>query len=535
MTQVGRYQIVEELGRGAMGIVYKALDPTIGRTVAIKAIRLTEFQDPDERERIHQRLWREARSAGVLSHPNIVTIFDLIEQDSAAYIVMECVNGASLGHLFRRGALPPRPELLRYLRQVAEALDYAHQKGVVHRDVKPGNIIISDDALDGQSLAKMADFGVAKFISQETTHSGTMIGTPSYLSPEQIETDVADARSDQFSLAVVTYELLTGQKPFDSENLSGLFYQICKLSPKPADQLNPLLPSASSRVLMRGLSKEPSQRFATCTEMVTALENSLGEVSEYVAVAEPVISLPAGRARRFREEEESDTNTHHKAVWPIGVAVGLAAALLCAALLVYRSRTVASVAATAPSLTGSVSPNPAGREVPGPLAERQGRDEKLHKPRQTTVLVPEQTGHDKAASDGSIAVSFQTEPAGARVQVDEQPDMQCTSPCMLRLSSGRHTMIATETGYETARRIFNVPADNPMSILLERSMGVLLITSDPSGSDVTVDGKPSGKTPVTLHLSAGPHQISMTSGDQHHEETVNVVSDEFISRNLKWQ
>lgn len=511
-----------------MGVVYKAMDPTIGRSVAIKSIRLSEFQDSDERERIHQRLWREARSAGVLSHPNIVTIFDVVEQNSAAYIVMEYVSGQSLGHLFRRGALPERADLLRYLRQVAEALDYAHQRGVVHRDVKPGNIIISELAVDGKSLAKVADFGVAKFISQDTTHSGTMIGTPSYISPEQIEGAASDGRADQFSLAVVIYELLTGQKPFDSENLSGLFYQICKQSPKPAEQLNPLLSTGVGKALARGLAKEPDQRFPTCSDLLFALESSFAVQAEVRVPLEPIIELPPIRPRRSRMEEDTDVTPRRRvpaAAW----FAGGAAVLVALGLALYRPSgpSAASPPAPAPS---SAPATP--KKAPAPT-EHDDR-----KPAQTQVKVPAEPASKQTASTTTptlLPVTFETDPGGAAVEVDDRPDVTCTSPCTVHLSSGRHTLEATAAGFNVARRIFNVPGESDLSITLERSMGVLLITSQPSGSNVIVDGKPSGQTPVTLHLSAGPHQVELTRGNQRHEETITLQTDEFASRNLRWQ
>lgn len=197
-----------------MGVVYKAIDPSLGRTVAIKTIRLADFQDPDERERLRTRLLKEAQLAGVLSHPNIVTVYDVLEQNDFAYIFLEYVQGDSLESMLRKGSLPL--DLLQYLRQVADALDYAHSKGVVHRDIKPANIIIADEGLQNQPIAKIADFGVARFVSHEMTHNGTIIGTPNYMSPEQIQGTTVDGRSDQFSFAVVVYEALTGAKPFST-------------------------------------------------------------------------------------------------------------------------------------------------------------------------------------------------------------------------------------------------------------------------------------------------------------------------------
>lgn len=285
MNQVGRYQIVEELGRGAMGVVYKALDPAIGRTVAIKTIRLSELNEAGERQRVRDRLLREAQSAGVLSHPNIITVYDVLEEEDFAYIFIEYVNGSSLEKMLRKWSLPASDTLLHFLRQVAEALDYAHRKGIIHRDIKPANIIISEGAPNGEPVAKIADFGVAKFVSHEMTHSGTMIGTPNYMSPEQIQGTIVDGRSDQFSLAVVVYELLCGEKPFSADNLPALFYLICKHDPKPVEQLNPALNETVDKVMHRALAKDPTERFPSCGDFIGALSIALGECPGWAPMA----------------------------------------------------------------------------------------------------------------------------------------------------------------------------------------------------------------------------------------------------------
>jgi serine/threonine-protein kinase len=276
VNQVGRYEIVEELGRGAMGVVYKALDPTIGRTIAVKAIRLSDLPDPVERKRVRDRLLREAQSAGILSHPNIVTIYDILEQEDMAYIFMEYVNGSSLEKALRTKSLPEKTALLDVLRQVAGALDYAHRKGIIHRDIKPANVMFACSGPHSESVTKITDFGVAKFASHDLTQSGTMIGTPNYMSPEQIQGLTADARSDQFSLAVMMYEVLAGVKPFESDNLPTLFYWICKEEPKPVHEINPTLNVNVHEVLRRALAKTPNDRFSSCSEFIGALGVVLG-------------------------------------------------------------------------------------------------------------------------------------------------------------------------------------------------------------------------------------------------------------------
>ena len=193
-----------------MGVVYRAQDPAIGRVVAIKTIRLGDLADAAEQAKLRQRLTREAQSAGVLSHPGIVTIYDVAEQDELAYISMEYVDGPTLERMMVSD--PPDARLvLDILAQTAAALDYAHKRGIVHRDIKPANIMIHE-----RSVAKVTDFGVARIQSHQMTQAGSMVGTPNYMSPEQIQGKPVDGRSDQFSLAVIAYELLSGEKPFQA-------------------------------------------------------------------------------------------------------------------------------------------------------------------------------------------------------------------------------------------------------------------------------------------------------------------------------
>jgi serine/threonine protein kinase len=266
VQQVGRYQIVGELGRGAMGIVYQALDPAIGRTIAIKSIRLEDLTDTTERERLRERLVREAQSAGILSHPGIVTIYDIAEENGMAYIFMEFVNGPPLEKMLLREQTPDKETLLSIFRQTAAALDYAHKKGIVHRDIKPANIMIHEDG-----TAKVTDFGVAKIVSQQMTIAGTMMGTPSYMSPEQVQGAVVNGRADQFSLAVIAYEILTGEKPFVAEYLPTLRFKIVREDPLPAQRLNPTLGPQVDTVLRKALAKTPADRYENCVEFINAL------------------------------------------------------------------------------------------------------------------------------------------------------------------------------------------------------------------------------------------------------------------------
>src|SRR5690242_11348157 len=268
MDRIGRYQIVKELGRGAMGVVYQAVDPTIGRHVAIKTIRLGELDDPDERAKLRERLFREARSAGILSHPGIVTIYDMEEQGDVAFIAMEFVDGPTLDQLLSGREPIAREQLMSILRQTAAALDYAHAKGIVHRDIKPANIMIASDG-----AVKITDFGIAKVTtSQQYTQTGTILGTPNYMSPEQVQGLAVTGRADQFSLSVIAFEMLTGDRPFTGEHLTTVVYKIVAEDPPPVQRLNPTLGPQIDAVLRRGLMKKPEGRYGLCIEFVNGLD-----------------------------------------------------------------------------------------------------------------------------------------------------------------------------------------------------------------------------------------------------------------------
>jgi serine/threonine-protein kinase len=254
-----------------MGVVYRALDPRIGRTVAVKSIRLGEISDPSELKRLRDRLEREARSAGALSHRNIVTIYDILEEEKLVHLFMEFVNGPSLERMLADRKLPSKEDVLEFFKQVASALDYAHRVGIVHRDVKPSNLMLHFEKHTSEQVAKITDFGVAKFVSQQMTQAGSMMGTPSYMAPEQIEGSQVSGQTDQFALAAVAYEVLTGEKPFAADYLPTLFFRIVREDPQPAMEVNPLLSPEIDVVLQRGLAKNAADRFETCADFITAL------------------------------------------------------------------------------------------------------------------------------------------------------------------------------------------------------------------------------------------------------------------------
>jgi serine/threonine-protein kinase len=290
----GRYEILAELGRGAMGVVYKARDPKINRVVAVKTVSLVG-QPPEEEQEYRQRFFREAEAAGCLSHPGIVTIFDVGEEPEthAPYIVMEFVGGQSLDKLLSRDDHKlPLQTALQLTFELAEALDCAHGQGVVHRDLKPANILITDDG-----HAKIADFGVAKLNLANHTLAGRALGTPAYMSPEQLNGEAVDGRSDLFSLGVILYTVLTGYRPFQGNSAVTVSFKVVNRDPMPATLLDTELPPGLDYIISRAMAKDPAQRYQRGMEMVLDIQALREGREPWSKTKQPGWSPEAGAAQ----------------------------------------------------------------------------------------------------------------------------------------------------------------------------------------------------------------------------------------------
>ena len=267
LGRIGKYELRHHIGRGAMGIVYEAFDTVIERRVALKVLR-TDVYAAEQVADMRARFKREAHSAGRLSHPNIVTIFDYGEHDGSPYIVMDLMEGEELARSLEAGARMALPQVVRVMEQLLSALAYAHDRGVVHRDLKPSNVFVLRDG-----TIKVVDFGLARIEASNLTETGTMLGTPAYMSPEQFLGLPADARSDLFSLGVILYQMLTGDKPFTGSPTT-IMQKVLRQEPVEPSVLNPTLSAAWDEVIKRALAKKPDQRV-----------HSARQLGEYVRLA----------------------------------------------------------------------------------------------------------------------------------------------------------------------------------------------------------------------------------------------------------
>jgi serine/threonine protein kinase len=529
VDQIGRYRILDELGRGATGVVYRAQDPAIGRTIAIKTIRLLDFTDESERERLRERLFREAQSAGMLSHPNIVTIYDIAEENGLAYIFMECVDGLPLEKVLNSQDPPLRGDVaLTILRQTATALDYAHKKGIVHRDIKPANILIHE-----RTHAKITDFGVAKIMSQQMTQSGVMMGTPNYMSPEQVQGHAVDGRADQFSLAVIAYEMLTGEKPFLADQLPALLFRIVREDPVAPQRLNPTLGPQVEMVLRKALAKSASDRYGTCIEFVDALAGALQSspgwhplprssahsmptfmgpavtppvprpaAGKPIAPAAapraepPVISSPGPAPRGLRDRDDAPGNPLLKTLVWLLVSIGLVGlALFGAQKYLFNRNAEPAPAAAAETQPPNALPADNSPSKPSPVGQAQVSDNAT-KPAPASDKPPEATAPESP------------KPRASAETTDDEPKTVETPPPAQR-TSVPPPATAPKPGFEQSVQFL----------------------TEPPGAQVIIDGNSSVvcKTPCMLPLSPGRHALTVQlAGYRPYPRVFNVPQESDI-------
>ncbi|HEY1527616.1 MAG TPA: serine/threonine-protein kinase [Candidatus Angelobacter sp.] len=540
---VGRYEITGELGRGAMGVVYKALDPTIGRTVALKTMRL-DVHGLDAQEMV-RRFQNEARAAGVLNHPNIVTIYDAGEQEGIFYIAMEFIEGTTLHELLAEKRVLATEEVLQLTRQICRGLDYAHSNGIVHRDIKPANIMIT-----GNGTVKIMDFGIAKSGGQ-VTNTGQVLGTPNYMAPEQVKGRQLDGRSDLFSLGVILYEMLTGEKPFVGQNVTTIIYKIVNENPITPRDLDVTVHPGLSAIVTKALAKAPDDRYQTGADLVRDLEHykqtgpvrgSTAAISPAPAPAEKTVVLPlrvvSGSTVRAAAAAPA------LAKWPIPLRRPTTAILSSKRSMLLA--TIVTVVVLGCAMGGyayhrtQVKMHQLAEEAKAREAQQAAREPiaiaipaptpeaKEDIAPDTTVKFfparkPANTGKQpaplKATSSPNKVFIQQSElklgskPDSAKVEIDGWSEPNWVTPFTAsHLAAGTHTIVFTKSGYLQQTKSVESIAGKSIDVTAELAPAVstVVITSNPQGANVWIDGKDSGMTtPAQLTVEKGFHKVTV--------------------------
>lgn len=579
---IGRYVVTGELGKGAMGVVYRATDPNIGRTLALKTMRL-DIHGASSSDML-KRFQNEARAAGVLNHRNIVTIYDAGESDGMFYIAMEFIAGATLAGLLRdRRTLSPE-EAARIGAQICEGLDYAHYKGVIHRDIKPANIMIA-----GDGTVKIMDFGIAK-AGAGLTHTGEVLGTPNYMSPEQVRGRVLDGRTDLFSTGVMLYEMLTGEKPFNANSVTTIIYKIINEVPPPPRELDASIPSGMSAVIAKAMAKSPDERYQSGSAMSAALEDPFTLSSELTtgtadqavvtthffsatgsgaaagiqntisgtavltpaAVAEPAFTpavvldttsrspiAPAALEieRTIAVPPPKPVVPAHpvapKRLAPAAAKKGgqglvfavVAIAVVCLLGLANAARkhkaelaVQAAVKQTAAATADSLNLPVAPVTQPAPQASEKSSGGTV----QTVADVKPATDAKPVVDTGELRIT--SNPAGAQVEIDGRMLATWSTPFTTPpLRAGRHTLVVTLDGYKPITQKIEVAANHktPVDFSLEQLKATLAVASDPPGANIIVDGILTGQvTPAQITVDPGQHKVAVRKQGYRWAETL---------------
>jgi protein kinase-like protein/PEGA domain-containing protein len=400
---------------------------------------------------------------------------------------MELVDGVNFEAMLRSQPRPEIPALLAICRQVASALDYAHASGIVHRDIKPANILIANNG-----AARIADFGIAKTSRNGIVSFGKTIvaGTPDYMSPEQIKGEALDGRTDQWSLAVIVYNALTGARPFPAEQMAVILGQIMSVDPPPPRTVNPTLPAAVDAVMAKALAKDPALRYGSCTEFLDAVEGALAAPAPAV---QPVAAAVAA--------------TKKPGTTLIAAALGVILAMVAVTFFLLRRQEAPPKTDPRP-IAGA--PSGITKPSPGMSAARKAQIAQAEPAPVAAPLVPAKPG---SPAQGGHQVRLITTPPDADVTVDAKRETACKSPCTADLSEGVHTLIVKKEGYRATLQNFQVSGDGEeVAVTLNPVTGSLQLQTEPAGAAIALDGAPRTEvTPVTLALPVGKYRVRLTS------------------------
>lgn len=507
--KLGRFEIVREIGRGAMGQVFLAHDPKIERQVAIKTIMLPPGTPAEEAQETSRRFLREAQAAGKLLHPNIVTIFDVGEDQGVSFIAMEFIDGVTLDRHAKPDSLLPPGVVLEALAQAASALDYAHQARVIHRDVKPANLMLQRDG-----TVKVTDFGLAKNPSANLTQVGVLLGTPSYMSPEQIQGKELDGRSDLFSLGVALYELLTGSRPFDADSISTIIYRVLYEDPRPIAAQNPALPPEVNVVIAKALAKLPEKRYSSGASMVADLRRA------FASLPPATLARPFPRAVLVPPPSVAPSSSRRPSPLPSAPSASSSRE--------RRPRRGSATPAPSPPST-LIAHHPikiaalvvtlvAGLVFFPRWVGRSGRSERGHGEVETSSSSAPVSSAAIGGQPHQVTIQVETTPHGGSVFLDGIPlaeprvvlSLSDTKPHDIQARAG----CMEATAEMTAADLASFPG--PLVLELRPRKEPVLIASQPAGARVRLNGKDTGKsTPVEIELDGCEDQAVDLRLDDH--------------------
>jgi serine/threonine protein kinase len=564
--KLGRYEILRELGHGAMGVVYEALDPTIGRRIALKAIRFDGIgTTADEAAR---RFKNEARAAGGLNHPNLVTVYDAGEDAGNLYLAMEFIEGSNLDELLRTQRTLSPHKTIEIVRQICLGLDFAHSKGIVHRDIKPANVMLS-----ANGLVKVTDFGIAR-AGEAMTLTGQVIGTPNYMSPEQVLGKTLDGRSDLFSVGVMLYEMITGERPFEGQSITTIMYKIVHEIPIPPLKLDSSIHAGLSAVIEKSLNKAPEGRFQTGADLMKALENyktaPIAPVSvldlptrEFPIPPEVNVKPSPSSAPAVQPDPTPPASTQTTVArigdWFAGLSPKSkkriwALAIFFAIFLISRYRShepnrenPSTSRETPSSVPGAIPPPPA----PGASATPEETTEDANS------RPPGLNERENAtASKDTALLKVNSTPPSAQVEIDGKPTGK-TTPTELQLPRGQHSVRVRMSGFMPSSASFRVKGGEEIEYSPQLSVALgnvpmpnismpdlselknlakqgqqgefwqkwarqnygdkaygdkarLMINSSPLGARILIDGKDSGETtPAMIPMKPGTYHVRL--------------------------
>ncbi len=561
VEKIGRYEITGELGKGAMGVVYKAVDPNIGRAVALKTMRVDIHGD--DREDMVRRFQNEARAAGVLSHPNIVTIYDAGEDNGVFYIAMEFCEGKTLGQLLAERKTLLAPDIVEIGTQICAGLQYAHFRKVIHRDIKPPNIM-----LPVAGGVKILDFGIAK-AGASLTNTGEVMGTPHYMSPEQVRGRELDGRTDIFSTGVVLYEMLTGERPFTGQNVTTVIYKIVNEKVVPPRELDVTIHPGMSQIISKCLAKNPDDRYQEAGDLATALKsykiistpdiamnpsmslnvsgpNHTAVMTRPMPVLTPTVATQPVTAARAATGTQMAPATPTLAIPAVPAPAPASPARRPLMLFGAIALSLLAVAAVIGAVRRPKSPVPSAavtptQTTPAPVAAQPvTTDDRIaeitREPSPGTATRTEPRTPAATAEIGVGELRVTSNPSGAQVSIDGvTQDYYITPFNAPPMKAGTHQLTVTAAGFPAQSRQVEVLAHKKSSadFQLAGDNAIFNVSSEPSGAEIIIDGNPSGyRTPTQLPLKAGQHRIAfrldgfdpveLTSGSAP-GETVNLA------------